>query len=442
VKKEIDLLHGPIFKTLGKLAVPIMLSGAFQTAYNLTDMLWLGRLSASSVLAAGLAGMFLWFSSSVCGIVRSGTQVLTGQNIGAGKKKKSYEISSEGLRISLLLGTLCLLAGILLAYPYISFFNVESNETIKEAVLYLRITALALPFNFLAITISGIFSALGDSRTVFKINAVSCLINIIFDPVLIFVFKMGIAGAALATSLAQFSGFILALIYSLKNDFFKNLSFKLRTDNLTRKKIFQIGIPSGLSNMLYALISMVISRQIASFGDNAVAAQKLGLQIESVVYMMADGFGSACNIFTAQNFGAGNKKRIKEGIKASLIIALIWGSICTVLLLVFPEEIFSFFIEDSEVIPYGAGYLRIMAYSEILNCIEITCIGAFAGLGHTLPPSLISIIFTAIRIPLISVLSPVFGSDGAWLACSISSSIKGILAYSVLYLRLNTYLEK
>ncbi|MFR5079383.1 MAG: MATE family efflux transporter [[Clostridium] innocuum] len=158
---------------------------------------------------------------------------------------------------------------------------------------------------------------------------------------------------------------------------------------------------------------MVIARLIAGWGDAAVAVQKVGSQIESISWMTAEGYAAALNSFVAQNHGAKNTDRIREGYRLSMIVMLSWGVFCSLVLIVFPQLIFQVFIQEAEVLPMGVDYLRILGVSQLFMCMEITTAGAFSGLGKTLPPSIVSITLTGARIPMAILL-------GRWLGLNAS----------------------
>ena len=183
---------------------------------------------------------------------------------------------------------------------------------------------------------------------------------------------------------------------------------------------------------------MIIARIIAGYGDGAVAVQKVGSQIESISWMTADGFAAAVNSFIAQNHGAGNKERIRKGYFAAMLVVLLWGLVCTFLLMVCPVPIFRVFITEAEILPLGVDYLFILGVSQLFMSVEITTAGAFSGFGRTVPPSVIGILFTAMRIPLALFLAQTpLGLNGIWWSITISSICKGVflLAWFLVYLR-------
>lgn len=180
--------------------------------------------------------------------------------------------------------------------------------------------------------------------------------------------------------------------------------------------------------MCFTFISMIIARFIATFGDVAIAVQKVGSQIESITWMSTEGFGSAVNAFTAQNYGAKSYERVTKGNSISLKTSLLWGLLTTFLLFVFARPVFQIFISEKDVIPLGVDYLQILAFSQLFVCIEGTLGGILNGLGKTYIPSTVSITLTAARIPLVMILvNTPLGLNGIWWAITLSSIAKGIV---------------
>ena len=163
--------------------------------------------------------------------------------------------------------------------------------------------------------------------------------------------------------------------------------------------------------------------------------------------MTADGFAAAVNSFIAQNHGAGNKVRIRKGYTCAMGVVLIWGVICTLLLMLCPAPIFRIFITEPEILPMGIDYLVILGVSQLFMSVEITTAGAFSGYGKTLTPSVNSIVFTALRIPLALLLIRTdLGLNGIWWSITISSIIKGIVIFTLFFIFLRkeriTYVDK
>ena len=430
MRKKIDLLEGPIAGTLARLAFPIMGTSFIQMGYNLVDMIWIGRLGSNAVAAVGAAGMFMWLANGFTMIPRIGGQVSVGQRLGAGNPEEGAEFARGALRMGAFLGVLYGIISLLLNKQLIGFFNLNSPDVIWDARVYLMITCGLIVFSFLDQVIGGILAAMGNTVTTFRVTTVGLVINLILDPLLIFgigpLKGMGVAGAAFATVFAQIIVFVLYLRAVWREPIiFGRIHLCVRTPKQHIREIVKIGLPSAMQDALMSMISMVIARFIAGWGDAAVAVQKVGSQIESISWMMAGGFSTAVNAFIAQNYGAGKKKRIKKGYRKAIEIMAVWGVITTLLLWVFPEFFFKIFIKEPDVIPMGVDYLRIIGISEIFMCLEGAATGAFQGIGKTVPPSVTGILFNALRIPAAMILSATgLGLNGVWWALSLSCVFK------------------
>ena len=168
---------------------------------------------------------------------------------------------------------------------------------------------------------------------------------------------------------------------------------------------------------------------VASFGPVAIAVQKVGSQIESISWNSCDGFASALSSFVGQNYGAKKIDRINKSTKYALIGVFIWGSITTAILVFLGESIFRAFINEPEAILKGGDYLKILGYSQLFMCLEITVSGIFKGVSRTYIPSIVIAVLTGLRIPLAILLCKpdILGLNGIWWSITLSSIVKGIL---------------
>lgn len=434
--KNVNLVEGPIFPNLTKLAVPIMATSLVQMAYNLIDMIWIGRVGSAAVAAVGAAGMYMWLGNGISTLTKMGGQIKVGQALGAGNKKEAGEYATSGIQLSLVLGILITCIIFMMADPFIRFLGLNGSQTIKDGTSYLRIVSIGILFTFINQVLTGIFTAMGNSRVSFRATAVGLVINIVLDPLLIFgvgpITGLGVAGAAIATVVAQGVVTLMFLVACQKDQLlFHQIKVLSKPNFKDMAQITKIGFPISLQSMIFTGISMIISRLVAGFGDDAVAVQKVGSQIESISWMTAEGFSAAVNSFIAQNYGAGNHDRVKRGYKVSMFVVIGWGIICTFLLVFLPGPIFNIFIQEKAVQPMGVEYLRILGVSQLFMCMEIATQGAFGGMGKTIPPSVVGITFSAARIPMAMVLAATaLGLNGIWWSISISSILKGVVLVS------------
>ncbi len=432
MKTRINLLEGNILPALSALALPIMATSLIQMAYNLIDMIWIGKIGASAVASVGAAGMFMWLSNGLATLAKMGGQIKVGHALGAQKKEDAASYAQSSIQMGIVFAIGFGILSIVFADEMIGFFQLNSAQVIQDAKLYLMITCGLVIFSFMNQIFTGILTAMGNSRTSFIATGIGLVLNIMLDPLFIFGFgaipPMGVAGAAIATVLAQLVVMLLFLHTILRDTvLFSNIHILHSYSSQHTMEIFRIGLPSAVQSMLFSGISMVIARLIAGWGDAAVAVQKVGSQIESISWMTAEGYAAALNSFVAQNHGAKNTDRIREGYRLSMIVMLSWGVFCSFVLIVFPQLIFQVFIQEAEVLPMGVDYLRILGVSQLFMCMEITTAGAFSGLGKTLPPSIVSIALTGARIPMAILLGRWLGLNGVWWAITISSIGKGIV---------------
>ena len=431
MKRQLDLLEGPIASTLARLAFPVMGTAFIQMGYNLVDMIWIGRLGSGAVAAVGAAGMYLWLANGVTTIPRTGGQVTVGQALGAGRPEEAAVFARGALQMGALLGLVFGLVCLAFHGPLIAFFRLTSPQVVADAQTYLMITSGLVVFSFLDQVLGGILTAMGNTVTTFRVTTLGLVINLALDPLLIFgagpVPAMGVAGAAAATVFAQVVVFGLYLAAVWREPvIFRQLALTRPAGRERWGRIGRIGFPAALQDSLFSAISMVIARVVAGWGDGAIAAQKVGGHIESISWMTAGGFSTAVNAFVAQNFGAGKKERIRRGVATAMAIMGVWGLFTSFLLVAFPQVFFRIFLTDPEVLPIGVDYLRIIGVAQLFMCLEGAATGAFQGMGRTIPPSVTGVLFNALRIPVAVLLSATaLGLSGVWWTLTFSCILKG-----------------
>lgn len=440
MKKKVDLINGNIFKALIALSLPILGTSFIQMAYNMVDMIWIGRVGSDAVAAVGTAGFFPWLAMSLVVMCRVGAEVGVSQSIGRG----DYKIRDKYIKNSIILNVILAIGyGIILIVfkeSLIGFFNLGEQNIVDMAIDYLIIVAIGMPFSFINPIFTSIFNASGNSKVPFAINTVGLVFNLVFDPLFIFGLgvlpPLGAAGAAIATVMAQMIVTILFIITYKRNGYYFGFGIFKEYDKEIIKKIIRVGFPTAMQEGCFTIFAMIIGRVVASYGATAIAVQKVGSQIEAISWMTAGGFSTALTTFVGQNYGAKKWDRIFKGYGATLVLASIVGLFATILLVFFGEGVFSIFIPEEEAILKGADYLKILGYSQLFMCIEITTAGTFNGLGKTIIPSVVGIIFTGLRVPASIFLSSFegLGINGVWWSISMSSVIKGLILVTLFYL--------
>ncbi len=426
-----DLTNGGILKTITLLSLPIMGQSFIQMAYNMTDMMWLGRVGANSVASVGTAGFLIWFSFAFIIIAKVGAEVGVAQSIGKQDRLLARDFARNALQLSIVMSIVYTILLISLSTKLIAFFDLGNPKVIEDAISYLKIVSWGMIFTFINPVLSGIYNGMGNSKIPFYINSIGLVINIVLDPLLIFKFNLGADGAGYATVFSQavVTLLFIALFRSKKAPFEEFHFFKKPILDI-QKRIIKFGYPVGLQSGLFTIFASFLAKIVAQWGPIPIAVQKVGSQIEAISWMTASGFSTALSSFVGQNFGAKKWNRISKGYFTTLALSGTIGVFASILLIFFAEPLFKLFIpNDPEALAVGGDYLRILGLSQFFMCIEITSQGAFNGLGKTLPPSTVSIIFTGLRVPGAMLLSSaaLLGLNGVWWSISMSSVFKGVI---------------
>ena len=433
-RMEGNLTKGPILKTLTKLAIPIMASSFLGTLYNITDMAWIGLLGSKAVAGVGVGGMFTWLSQGLAAMARMGGQVQVAQCIGRGERDRAHGFAQAAVQLATLMGMAYAVISLVFTRQMVAFFQLTDPEAQTAALSYTKIACGLIVFSFLTLTMTGLYTAQGDSKTPFLANLIGLVTNMILDPVLILgpgpFPKLGVVGAAIATVTAQaivMMMMILGVIIQKKENVLKGIRLTAKIPKEYLGGLCRIGIPTAIQGMAYCAISMVLTRMVSAYGAEAVATQRVGGQIESISWNTADGFAAALNAFIAQNYGAGKMERVRKGYRASLWTVGIWGLLISFVFICFPQAIADIFFHEPKAVATAVGYLVIIGFSEAFMCVDLTTVGSLSGLGRTRLCSIISITFTSARIPLAIILGGLIGLSGIWWALSITSIIKGII---------------
>jgi putative MATE family efflux protein len=424
-----DLTEGGILNKLLMISLPVIGIQIIQMTYNLTDMFWLGRLSSGAVAACGVVGMYLWMSMAFMLTGSRGAEIGVSQSIGGGDRAQARELGETALSLAAINGLAVAALLIILRRQLIGFFNLEQNVA-ELAEEYMTIVGLGLPFSFISATVGSIFNGSGNSRVPFAVSCVSLGTNIVLDPVLIFTAGMGVAGAAVATVAAQIIACVLmvAMLLKSRNRPFERFRLFARPVAAHVRQIYRWTLPMSLESFFFTFLTMANVRMIAAWGTDAVAAQRVGSQVESLTWLIGGGYSVALTSYVGQNFGAGKWDRIRAGYRISLGLMAVWGVVVTCVLFFGGEALMRVFLPDeAQAVAIGAAYVRIIAACQIAQCLEGIAAGAFRGMGRTAEPSLVSIISNAGRVVLAFILSrTALGLYGIFWAVSIGAAVRGI----------------
>lgn len=427
-----DLTTGSIYRSIWVLALPMMIGNFLHTAFNVVDMIFIGKLGPEAIAAVSLCGMILMLIITLLVGIGIGTTAIVARHIGAKDYAKANEVALQ----SILLGTLVTLsitvAGYFLSETLLKLFGAEAS-VVQLGTVYLRITFLGSITMFILFGGAAILRGAGDAHTPMFILIFSTLINIVADPLLIFGIgpfpRLEIAGAAIASVIARGVGmfitlFILIKGYSLIQITFKDL--KLKFDVMWR--IIRLAVPGSIQMGIRSVSGLILMRIVAFYGTYALAALGIGLRINMIVMMPGFGLGAAVATLVGQNLGAKQPQRAEKSAWISLgiyeVIMICTGSI----FYLFAPKIISVFNTNPNVIYQGASFLHIVTLSYVFLAMAIVLQQALNGAGDTLSPMVITgIAVLGLRIPLAIVLPRLFdlSTSGIWLAVALSTALEG-----------------
>lgn len=426
--KQVDLTKGKVISVITMLALPIMGSSLLQFTYNIIDMMWVGRLGSNAVASIGSSSLYVNIGNAISSLAIIGCGIKVAHSLGQKDDHKVKEYINAGLILNTIIAVVFGLVLIFAGKGFIGFLNLNNAEVEKDAYSYLAVNAPILFFAFFNMMFTRIMNSFGNNKLAFIINAVGVVLNIFLDPLCIYTLRLGVIGAAVSTLIANIIMFIL---FRINTDGILSYKAEIGVDFDKIKEIIKLGYPMAFQRVLFTLINIMLAKIIAVFGSDAIAAQKIGVQIESVAFMIVGGFNGAVAGFTGQNYGAKKYERIKEGYKSALVVGISYALIMASLFLMFNKPMIRVFISDEATIAIAASYLKVVAFSQMFSAVEMISNGLFTGIGKPKIPAAISIIFTTLRIPFALILIKPFGINGIWLSICITSVLKGICSYLV-----------
>lgn len=436
--KIYDMTKGSIVKNLMVVALPVLLTSISQMAYNLTDMFWIGRVDtiglnvSDAISGIGTAGYITWFAYGIVLLIQIGTSVKVSHSVGEKRHDMIDKYATNGLTLSVVLGLLFSVVVILLKTELITIFNITKPEVVTAAEDYLLIVGSLFFVQFITSAFSSINEGLGKTGLNFRIMFIGLIMNIILDPLFILTFKMGVKGAAIATIISQIVTLSVFIIVYLIN---QKVAWKYNLKLLQTKKMFdimKIGIFAGLQSMFFTSISIYIARMIFDYGEEVMAAQRIGSQIEQLTWMISGGFQTALTVFVGQNYGAKQTERIKKGTILISVLLIPYSLLVASSLFFLAEPLIRIFVNVENTVAYGKQYLQIISVAQVFMMIQGIGSGLFNGIGKSIIPSIVGIIGNVLRIPLAVILSGSLGYLGIWWSLSISDVLKGLSLMSAM----------
>lgn len=435
-----------VWPLLLKMSVPPMISMMIQSLYNIVDSMFVARISEDALTAVSLA--FPIQNVIMAAAVGTGVGVnsLIARRLGEKNQEAADSAVTHGLILSLVLGGIFVFVGVFLIHPFFQLFT-NKTEVLKQGYMYGSIVTILAVGSCVHILIEKILQATGQMVIPMIMQAFGAIVNIILDPIFIFGMfglpKLGVAGAAIATIIGQFSAMGLAIYFLCCKKHAIHIQikgFQFRFSMI--KNIYEVGIPSIFTYSLGSILVMGINGILVSFSNVAVAAFGIYYKLQTFIFMPANGLIQGAMPIMGYNYGAGNTKRLWETLKKSIIASVIIMGIGTLLFCAAPVWLLRLFDASDRMLEIGIPALRIISTSYVFAGISFMIATLFQAVGNGLYSLIIALLRQLILIlPLAYLLSKAIGLLGIWITFPIAEGIAVVIA-GILLVKIDKKIEK
>lgn len=395
--KEMDMLNGGLAGKLILFSIPLACSSILQQLFNSADVAVVGRFAGDRALAAvgscvALVGIFV---NLIVGF-SVGPNAALANLIGQKKREKINVMLHTILTFGCILGVLLLGIGMLSVRAVLEVSGTPES-VMGEALLYIRIYFVSIPFMILYNFGSAALRSFGDTRRPMYYLILSGIVNVVLNLVLVICFKLGVAGVAIATVISNILSASLVIIYLYRReDEFQFRPEKMRIDKEDLKKVLIIGIPAGIQGAIFSVSNVFIQSGINSFGEDAIAGSSLALNFEYFTYDIAVAFAQAAVTFTSQNYGAGNIKRCKKIFGLCMLFGFGFTEVLSIIFIIWADFFVGIYTTSAAVAAYGIIRMQHVCSVEGLTATYEVESAALRGMGKSLEPSVVTILGTVV----------------------------------------------
>lgn len=428
-----NLITQPPARSLFFFALPMIIGNLFQQFYNMADSIIVGNLVGEDALAAvGASYSFttVFIMIAIGGGI--GASVLTSQYLGAGHYREMKSSVYTFLIAFAVFSTLLAVLGFAVNPTVLRLLKTPDN-ILSDAVSYLQIYFVGLPFMFMYNILSANFNALGRSRIPLFLLIFSSILNIVLDLWMVGSLKMGVAGAAVATVIAQGIAAVISLVILMR--LLSTYAVEGKVQRF-RSDMFvtgvKVAIPSIVQQSIVSIGMLLTQSAVNQFGSSALAGYSAGTRLESLCIVPMIATGNAMSTFTAQNLGAGRPERVRQGYRAAYGIIIGFGVLLIAVSQLFYAPILSAFVEQGEsavAFETGTAYFRFIGFFFSFLGFKAITDGILRGAGDIQVYMLANLINLAIRVAVAQLCSPIWGIELIWYAVPMGWAANYLISY-------------
>ena len=430
---ETFMKEKPIFPLLLSMSLPMVISMAVNSLYNIVDSYFVAKISEDAMTALSLVFPIQNFINAVAIGFGVGINAMIAQYLGAGRRDKADEALTQGMVLAVIHGIVMMILCIIGIPYFLRLFTTDAN------VIALGVRYATIVFSFSVIlsvnlTFEKMNQAIGNMKITMISLLIGCDLNIILDPMIIFGIgpfpKLGIAGAALATGFGQCVPIVIYIAAYLKRP--KRVAFRREYLHLTRevaKRLYSIGVPAILNMALTSVLTTALNAILAAFSQTYVLVLGIYYKLQTFLYMPANGIIQGMRPLIGYNYGAGEHKRVEQLYRLTLLLNICIMTAGMILCLTIPGKLMGAFAENPQTIQNGVIALHIICFGFILSAVSVTACGALEGVGKGIPSLLISLSrYVVLIIPLAFIFSRFFGAAGVWHAFWVTEALSAVFA--------------
>ena len=436
MKTRINLLEGNILPALSALALPIMATSLIQMAYNLIDMIWIGKIGASAVASVGAAGMFMWLSNGLATLAKMGGQIKVGHALGAQKKEDAASYAQSSIQMGIVFAIGFGILSIVFADEMIGFFQLNSAQVIQDAKLYLMITCGLVIFSFMNQIFTGILTAMGNSRTSFIATGIGLVLNIVLDPLFIFVLGFGIRGAAIATVISQVLSAVFVLYFlTRKSELKVRLLHKSEVPKCLgyAKNITSLGPAGFIMQITNSLVTICCNNVLSvTGGDIYISVMTIVSSVRQLVETPIYAMNEGTSPILSYNYGAVRPARVRKAILVLGTMILAYTAVMWSLIILVPGTLIRVFTSDTslvqDTIPALNQYFAAFIFMD-LQYIGQTVFKSLNKKKQAIFFSLLRKVFIVVPLTYLMPYALHMGTRGVFLAEPVSNIIGGSLCF-------------
>lgn len=425
-----------LIKNIFQITLPAVFDLLAQTLIMALDMKMVSSLgpSAISSVGVGTAGMYALIPALIA--VATGTTALLSRAYGADNKVDGKKAFAQSFFIAVPLGIFLSIIFLVFSEQIINLVGNAKDMNLSDAILYQNMTVIGFPFLGVSIATFYAFRAMGENKIPMIGNTLALVLKVILNFLLVYLFKWGIFGAALSTTLTRlFSAiFSIYLVFWSKKNWISLELKDLKFDYFTSKRILKVGIPAAVEQLGLRIGMLIFEMMVISLGNLSYAAHKIALTAESISFNLGFAFSFAASALVGQELGKGSSQKALKNGYICTIIAMIVMSTFGLLFFIIPQFLVSLFTKDKDVIELATMALKIVSICQPFSGASMVLAGALRGAGDTKSVLLITYLgIFLIRIPITYLFLDVLnlGLAGAWIVMTIDLAIRSSLAFYI-----------